>query len=101
MTFYLIQCGITFKRCRCRAASDHVHFPCLTNISAAMGASVWEFAGFLEHNSALSELTVGHEGKITTIQHPPPPFHFMTALTVGQVSLEVVSCLKPCFYLHS
>ncbi|KAK7505397.1 hypothetical protein BaRGS_00003559 [Batillaria attramentaria] len=85
----------------CRAASDESHFPCLTNVSAAMGASVWEISGFQDHNSALLELRLGSDGDVSTLNHPPPPFRYITALTVGQLTDTLLSSLQPCHYIHA
>lgn len=84
-----------------RASSAECHLPCLTHSFTVMGSSVWEFATFPMHRSALTELHLDHQSRVFTVRHPPPPFYYVTFTTASQLSQQFVSCLEPCRYLHA
>ncbi|XP_060587601.1 uncharacterized protein LOC132743105 [Ruditapes philippinarum] len=74
---------------------EESEYPCLCEFTATDGQSLWYIEGNLDNVSAFTEVQLDNNQNLITLKHTPPPFACITRAFAGQVSAEILSCIKP------
>ncbi|KAH3853727.1 kelch repeat and BTB domain-containing protein 7-like [Dreissena polymorpha] len=73
---------------------EEIEYPCLCELSASDGSSIWYMEGNMETVSSFVEITFGKNGTPSRTDHPPPPFACFTRAFAGQISKKHLTNAK-------